>query len=53
MHKYLIKIKDSCGIIHEKEMNTLTINEAVHMFALELQEEDPDIVFIKIDFEIL
>jgi hypothetical protein len=53
MHRYLVKIKDDTGVVHEKEIESLTINGAVSQLALELQEENPDIVFTKIDFELV
>jgi hypothetical protein len=53
MHRYLVRIKDDTGVVHEKEVESLTINGAVNQLALELKEENPDIVFTKIDFDLV
>jgi hypothetical protein len=50
MSRYLVKIKDSSGVVHEKELQGSTLNSVIEEYIQELMKEDPELFLTNIDF---
>jgi hypothetical protein len=53
MNRYLVKIKDSSGIVHEKELQGDTLDSVIQEYIQDLVKDDSNLFITNIDFSYL